>query len=175
MKKDFFAPVAVLFAICLMISAALALTNELTVSIIEGAEKKAAEEAQIEMLPEAEGFTLVENDHLPKEVTEIYRADNGAGYVVIMSVQGYGGDVKIICGINTEGEIVNTKTLSHSETNGIGSKITGEEFATQFIGKDSKLQGVQAITGASISSEAYIAAVKSAFEAYKIAEEGGFN
>ena len=170
MKKEFLIPVVVLFAICLVISAALAFTNEMTAPIIEAAERKTAEEARIEMLPEADGFILVEADGLPKEVSEIYRANNGAGYVVMMTAQGYGGEISIICGISADGAIVNTKTLSHSETSGIGTKITLEEFTDQFIGADSVLLGVEAITGASISSGAYITAVRSALEAYEIVE-----
>ena len=170
MKKEFLIPVAVLFAICLVISAALAFTNEMTAPIIEAAERKAADEARIEMLPEADGFTLLEAEDLPKEVVEIYRANNGAGYVAVLSVSGYGGEIRIICGISSEGRIVETKTLIHTETSGIGNKITLEDFTAQFVGTDSELAGVEAITGASISSNAYIAAVRSALEAYKIIE-----
>ena len=170
MKNQFLRPVVVLVSICLVISAALALTNSLTAPIIEAAAQDAATEAQREMLPDASGFTLIESADLPDGVTEMYRADGGAGYVATVSAKGYAGDIDIICGIDGEGNIVKTKTLSHSETSGVGSKITEPEFMEQFVGKGEGLDGVEAISGATVSSEAYIGAIRSALAAYKTVE-----
>jgi electron transport complex protein RnfG len=50
----------------------------------------------------------------------------------------------------------------------MGSKITEEPFAGQFPGKDAALDGVDVISGATISSKAFISAVKDAFTAYEI-------
>ena len=174
LKKDFLAPIGVLFTICLVISVALAWTNQLTAPIIAQVEWTAANEAKLEVLPLADDFTLVEQEGLPAGVTEVYKAHNGAGYVILMTADGYGGDMKMICGIDSKGLVVNVQVLSHSETSGIGTKVTREEFAAQFVGMDADLAGVQAITGASVSSNAYIAAVRSAVSAYKMVEGGGW-
>ena len=53
----------------------------------------------------------------------------------------------------------------------MGSKTTEEPFRSQFVGKDSSLDGVQAISGATISSTAYINAINDAFAAWNIAKE----
>ena len=173
MIKEILVPVAVLMSICLVISAALALTNELTAPVIAAAEKAAADEARKEVLPAADSFTAVVAENLPPEVTEVYRADNGAGYVIQMSAGGYGGAIKMICGIDASGNIAGIEVLSHSETKGIGDRIEREDFKEQFLLGGSDLSGVQAISGATISSSAYIAAVRSAVEAYKMIEGGG--
>ena len=107
---------------------------------------------------------------LPATVTEVYRADNGAGYVFMLTTKGYGGDMKLICGIDKDGLITQCNTLSQSETKGLGTKTTLPEFRDQFVGKDSSLSGVQTISGATVSSRPYINAIKDAFAAYEIAK-----
>ena len=172
LKREFLMPVAVLFTICLVISAALALTNEVTAPIILAAEQAAADAARLEVLPAAQGFEALDTAGLPDGVTEVYRAANGAGYVMMLTASGYGGDIKMICGIGMDGKITGIRVLSHSETSGIGDKVTRPEFAARFIGADATLSGVEAITGASISSRAYIGAMEGALAAYTIMEGG---
>ena len=169
-KKDFVAPVLVLTIICIVISAALAVTNMITEPIIEETEARNAEAARREVMPEADGFELVEADGLPETVTEVYRATNGVGYVFMLTCDGYGGKdtLNLICGIDSDGLIVATKVLSHSETAGLGSKVADEPFESQFIGKDASLEGVEAISGASRSSGYYINGIKDAFTAFEI-------
>jgi len=171
MKKDFLFPIIALTAICLLISAALAVTNSFTEPVIDKAAAERAEAARAEVIPEADGFEPVRVDNLPASVTEVYRATNGAGCVFMITAAGYGGEIKLICGIGPDGRILETKVLSHSETKGLGSKITEPEFAGQFPGKGSDLSGVDAISGATISSRAYIDAVKDALKAYELVKE----
>lgn len=171
MKKDFVMPILVLTVICLVVSAALAFTNAKTAPIIEETARKTAEAARIEMLPEADSFELMELTDLPGSVTEVYRAENGAGYVFMLETKGYGGIISMICGMDADGVITDCKALSHSETKGLGSKITDSSFRDQFSGTNSSLEGVSTITGASISSGAYINAIRDAFAAYEIARE----
>jgi len=168
MKKEFVLPILVLTLICLFISAALAITNNFTGPVIAKAAADRAEAARSEVIPEADSFELLQVEGLPQTVREVYKTTNNAGYVFMLTVSGYGGDINIICGIAPDGTIISAKTLAHTETKGMGSKITEEPFAGQFPGKDASLEGVDAISGATISSRAYINAVKDAFAAYEI-------
>ncbi len=170
---DFIAPIGVLLLICIIASALLAYTNSITAPIIEAAEEEAAEQARIEVLLEADGFELVEVDGLPETITEVYRATNGVGYVFMITSDGYGGKdtLSMICGIDADGNITDTQVLSHSETVGLGSKITGDDFRSQFVGKDANLDGVDTISGATFSSNYYINAIKDAFTAYNLVKE----
>ena len=84
------------------------------------------------------------------------------------------GDIKLICGIHNDGSIEAVKTLSHSETSGIGSKVVDNAsgYRDNYAGKTAEnYQDVDAVTGATISSKAYKAAIASAFEAYKTVKE----
>lgn len=168
--NDFGKPILVLTLISLIISAALAFTDAKTAPIIEATEKAKAEAARMEVLPEADTFSLLSLE-LPAGVNEVYRADNGAGFVFMLTTKGYGGEIRLICGIDSAGKLVACSTLSQSETQGLGTKITLPSFTDQFVGKDAELQGVDAISGATISSTAYIGAIKNAFAAYEIAKE----
>lgn len=167
MKNDIIKPVAVLVCICLVVTALLAYINSVTAPIIKTSEEKAAAQARAEVLKKADDFELVKMKKLPECVTEVYKAKNDAGYVFMLSVKGYGGEMKLICGINSDGEIEQTKTLSHSETSGLGSKTAEDPYRKQYSGKSEKtLNEVDAVSGATISSNAYIKAVNDAFKAY---------
>ena len=170
--SDFVAPIAVLVIICVVMSCLLALTNNATAPIIEEAERKAKEEARLEVLPGADSFEQLNVDGLPDAVTEVYKAANGAGYTFSLKAQGYGGKgtLNLTVGIDMDGKITGTKVLSHSETVGLGSKITNDEFKNQFPGKDasyvSDIKNIDTISGATRSSNFYRLALTYAFEAF---------
>lgn len=175
MKKNFneiVKPVLVLVCICLVVTALLAYINSVTSPIIAKAEQEKTEQAMSEVLTEAEGFRPVEIDNLPDRVTEIYSAENGSGYVFMLTTKGYGGDMKLICGIKSDGTIEQCKTLSHSETSGLGSKTAEDPYRNQYCGKSADtLSEVDAITGATISSTAYKNAIEDAFKAFDMVKE----
>lgn len=95
----------------------------------------------------------------------------GRSYAVV--VPGYGAEISAVVAITPEGVVRKVQILSHGETPGLGSKITGEDFLAQFEGKkatDPKLEirklggDIDAATGATISSRAILTAVREAFE-----------
>lgn len=169
--SDFVLPIAVLVIICAVMSGLLALTNSATAPIIAEAERKANEEARLEVLSAADSFEKVEADGLPEAVKEVYRAANGAGYTFSITTQGYGGKntLKMAVGIGADGKITGVKVLSHKETAGLGSKITSDEnFCGQFPGLDSNgAAGADTISGATFSSNYYKAAIADAFTAFE--------
>lgn len=89
---------------------------------------------------------------------------------------GYNGNIKLIVGINNQGEVLGVRTLSHQETPGLGDKIElrKSDWVTKFVGKvltseDDKQWHVQKdggdfdqFTGATITPRAYVKAVKRA-------------
>lgn len=172
MMTDFGAPIIVLVLICVVMSGLLALTNSATAPIIEAAERKANEEARLEVLPDADSFLQVEQAGLPDAVKEVYQAENGAGYTFSLTTQGYGGKntLKMAVGIDAEGKLTGVKVLSHKETAGLGSKITSDEnFYGQFPGLDAAgAAAADTISGATFSSNYYKAAIADAFAAFDL-------
>ena len=177
MKKSFneiIKPVLVLVCICLVVTALLAYINSVTSPIIAKAEQEKTEQAMSEVLADSDGFEKLEIENLPDRVTEVYTATNGSGYVFMLTTKGYGGDMKLICGMKSDGTIEQCKTLSHSETSGLGSKTAEDPYRNQYSGKSADtLSEVDAITGATISSNAYKNAIEDAFKAYDMVKEAG--
>ena len=166
MRKDFVMPIAVLSLICLFMSGALAVTNSLTQPVIAAAAAERAETARRDILPHAESFILLEADGLPKTITAVYATTNNAGYLFMITVNGYGGEINLVCGIDADGKIIRTMTLAETETKGIATPVFAKE--PLYIGKDRKLEGIDAVSGATITSNAYKNGILDAFDAFEI-------
>lgn len=167
-----FKPVVVLVVICIVVTGALAATNQVTAPIIEAATIAAENAARTELLPEAEGaFTQVEGVEVAN-VSAIYVADNGTGTVITSSAKGYGGDVVVMTAINPDGTIKQIKVTEQAETKGIGSKVVDTpSYWENYVGVSAAQplvlnQDVDAVTSATVSSMALINAVNAAIEAY---------
>ena len=181
--KSVLAPAAVLFAICVVVAAALAGTNALTRDRIAQAAAQKAEESRMVVLPGAESFEEKDGHYAGMA------GGQAVGYVFETESKGYGGTVKVMTGISTEGEITGVVVLSHSETPGLGANAEKESFREQFKQPAANLAGglsvikfqapqkgeIQAMTGATITSTAVTNAVNSAIEMYQnaYASEGG--
>ena len=97
------------------------------------------------------------------------------GYVVDVITNGYGGELEIIMGVGTDGKICAVKILNSSETAGLGAKASEPEFTDKYKGKNTILSVVkneeadfdeiEAISGATITSEAVTRAVNTGLEA----------
>ena len=172
-KKDFILPISVLSLICLFVSGALAVVNSYTKPVIEGAAAERAAAARKEVIPQADGFELLEVDGLPRTITEVYRATNDTGYIFMITSPGYGGDVKLICSIDPDGKIIKTVTLAQTETKGMATPVFENPHESQYIGKNKNLDGIVGITGATISSNAYKNGIRDAFTAFEIVTAGG--
>ena len=170
LKKTFVMPLLVLTLISVVVSSALALMNTFTQPVISSAAAQRAEIAMTQIIPNAEGFELIDLSNytgIPVTVKEVYRTTNDVGYVFIAAVNGFSGDITIICGVGHDGRIIKTSTLSHTETQGIGTIIEQESFLSTFDGLDHNLEGVDTVTGATISTRAFIHAVSDIHEAFK--------
>ena len=100
------------------------------------------------------------------------------GAAVESTTGGFGGDLKVLVGFDTDGKILGYTLLEHAETPGLGAKADkwfqkGEKG--DIIGMDpkepltvSKDGGqVNAITASTITSRAFLLAVNNAYNAYK--------
>lgn len=166
MFKDFVLPPLVLTVIAGVTTAALVLTEGVTTPIIEEQQAAAADAARVAVLPEADSFTQCTVEEMPEGGIDAYQADNGAGYVITAEARGYGGQLRVMVGIGSDGLITGTEVLVNNETQGLGSRVSEHDFMDQYIGKDSMLEGVQAISGTTISSNAFSNAVKTAYQIY---------
>lgn len=169
MFKEFAMPPLVLTVIAAVVTGALVATESVTTPIIEQQAAAAADAARAVVLPSADSFTQVTVDEMPEGGVDIYEANNGTGYVVTAQAKGYGGMLKVMVGIDSNGLISGTKVLENNETQGLGSKVSEHAFMDQYIGKDSTLEGIETISGTTISSNAFSKAVQNAYQVYGVA------
>ena len=162
--KEFVVPAAILTVICIVISAALALTYNVTEPIIESAKRAEANAARSIVLAGAKDFKEV--SVTTENIVEAYEETTGKGFVITAKANGYGGEMQVMVGIKADGTIDSVKLMENGETEGIGSQTGEAKYTDQYKGKDHKLSGIEAISGATISSGAFRHAVYAAFDAY---------
>ena len=108
--KEFVVPAAVLTAICLVVSGALAGTYQLTEPVIEAAKRAEADASRVVVLPDGKNFEEVSASGLDN-IVDAYKAGNGAGYVITGKAKGYGGDLQVMAGISSDGKITGVKLM----------------------------------------------------------------
>ena len=90
------------------------------------------------------------------------------GVAFTVSGTGYGGTIELMLGLTPEGTIAGVTILKHTETPGLGAKITEARFMGQFVSKNLdnikwalKKDGgeIDQITGATISPRAVVEAL----------------
>jgi electron transport complex protein RnfG len=169
MRKDFIMPILVLSLICLFVTGALALGHNLTQPIIAAAAAERARLTMREVIPHAEGFEPLELGGLPRAVYAAYGTTNNAGYIFIVTPIGYGGYIRMICGINPDGRVIRTAILSHGETPGFGEPVFAESHISRYWGQNRNgIEGISAITGSTITSGAFKNGIRYAFTAFEI-------
>lgn len=146
----------------------LSYVNDLTAPIIEQQQIAAVQESLSVLYGEGETFEPVDAK-LPEEtaITSIYSVNKDgavAGYVYQCAVQGYGDEVTFMVGINTDGTYQGFVPINYSgETSGFGSRIADSEFTSQFDASSID-DGVDTLSGATITSGAVVDGVNEAVE-----------
>ena len=156
-----------LLMVCLISAGLLAGVYELTKADIALAEKNKQENALKGVLPE---FDTIKTDSI--NGAPVFKAFKNGVYVgaaTITSDLGFSDQIVLMVGIDNAKNIVNYEVLSQKETPGLGTKcvdwfkeqINGKSISTDFkVTKDGG--DVDAITAATITSRAFLDAVKKA-------------
>jgi electron transport complex protein RnfG len=172
--------------IALVASALLGFAYQATKGPIAAANKKILENAIKVVSPaDLKDSKLGEMYKLPVEGGDslaCYPVMDTNGKLVVTAIstytnKGFSGHFSIMVGFTPDGTIVNTAVLAHSETPGLGDKMSKSksEWSTQFNGKNPetyKLKvtkdggDVDAITAATISSRAFCDATDRAYTTY---------
>lgn len=170
----------ILCVITLVLGGIVAATFMMTRSPIDDGAVAAKREAYIRTFPNQE-VTPVEDASLQKMIEEKGttgegkdtviisdgavindKSGNKIGYSFIAAAKGYNGNVTVSVGIDLDGVITGIDIVSMNETAGIGAKCAEDSFKEQFIGKSGILssnQDIDAISGATITTDAVVAAV----------------
>ncbi len=176
MSKEIIKLGGILTAITLVITLVLALVNMITSEKI--AQNNINKElAACREIIEADfkdiTNTLPENE----KITAVYEGSkNGKiqGYCVSVLGEGYGGDISMVVGVNSDSAVAGIKIIKHSETPGLGSKAVNDDFRSEYTGKKTPLSVVSgggakeseinAISGATKTTKGVTDAVNMACE-----------
>ncbi|MCB2381244.1 electron transport complex subunit RsxG [Shewanella sp. SR1] len=167
----------------------VAAVNQQTVDKIKQQEQQELMRVLHQLIPDemhdneltAQCTLLLDKDALGTDSPMPAYIATSAGKPVAIAIEaiapdGYNGNIKLIVGIKTTGEVLGVRTLAHQETPGLGDKIDlrKSNWVTQFVGKvlssaDDKQWLVKKdggdfdqFTGATITPRAYVKAVKNA-------------
>ena len=183
--KDIVIPAVALFAICLVASVLLALTNNVTAEKIAQNLVETEKASRMVVMPQAVSFGEAEAKENGLTVCEaLDDKQEVVGYVYTSSAKGYGGSVGVMVGIDNDGVVTGIEILSHAETPGLGANATSDDFKSRFVGKSGELtvdknsndgQNIQAITAATITSKAVTSAVNAAIAEFENIKGGAEN
>ena len=198
MNKDYVAAAKdalVLIIITLIAGLCLGGVYQLTKEPIAHQKELAVTESCKAVFPDEEGFTPVTNfvlsDTTVSEGLALQLKQNGvtvgniytamaadgtvAGYAVeVTSAEGYGGDIRIMCGITSEGVLRGISILEIGETAGLGMRAESvivpqihnldvAEITYTKTGKTSTDE-IDAISGATITTRAFVNMINGALE-----------
>lgn len=191
----------ILFAITLVAGLSLGFVNEVTKEPIAKAKEQAKQEACQEVFQEASSFLLLEGFDSTEaaqvlsqagvtgsDITEVYTATDASGvalgYVIIVTNhEGYAGDIQFSMGVTLDGTLNGISLLSISETPGLGMEA-GDVLVPQFADKQVSAfaytksgatddSQIDAISGATVTTNAVVNGVNAGLVYYQTALEGG--
>lgn len=192
----------ILTLITLVAGLGLGFVREITKAPIAAAQESAKQEAYRSVLPDADSFEAyadfdaaeaasalkdagLELDIVDEVAVAADASGETIGYVVtVTSKEGYGGDIQISTGIESDGTVKGISILSISETAGLGMKATDETFLKQFQEKQvaqfeytksgaSADNQIDALSGATITTSAVTNNVNAALVYYQAVLGGG--
>jgi len=183
-QSSFINMVLALGCICLVCSALLGLVNQVTAEPIAAANLAKTNSSIAAVVPQfdnvpSEDNWVVEVDGKQYTIYPATYEGKVMGYAIQVKPTGFGGTIDMLVGFDAAtGIIYNTSVISHSETPGLGAKISESgagSFRSQFEGMDpaatkltvSKDGGdVDAITASTITSRAFTSGVAEAYKVY---------
>ena len=156
---------------------------------LDGIARANAEKAHLELLktllPGAEAFEVEPYSGEDANIRSVHKSD--LGFVVETTTYGYAGQITMFIGVNNAGRVTGLVVTDAHETFGLGGNVlTDHEFLAQFLNKTGSFEvetqgtdafsgataeaapagdeaiGVDAITGATVTSKAIVRCVNSA-------------
>ena len=164
----------ILFLVSAITSGVLGFTNQLTEERIAEQKRLKTAMAYNAVLPYDGDYTPVEDfdSEMYPTVDSISKAGD-AGYVVELTFSGAQGSITAAVGVDNNNTVTGVSIIGHSETPSLGARITEDSFRDMFVGETEGVAltksggNIEAITSATISSQAVVDAVNTAIEVVK--------
>ena len=102
---------------------------------------------------------------------------NITGYALSVSSKGFGGDVTMALGLTPDGAVNKIAFTELNETAGLGMRANEDSFKDQFVGRSGSVaygtDGLEAMSGATVTSTAVKNAVNAGLNFYETVMKGG--
>ena len=137
------------------------------------------------LLPDSNDFVVEPYTGEDANIRSVHKAENG--FVIETVTYGYAGEITMYIGVNNDGKVTGLVVRDLSETFGLGAEaLTNTEFLKQFLNSSGSFEvvtasadafsgatgevtestgdsiGVDALTGATVTSKAVVRAINSA-------------
>ncbi len=172
MKNDKVKSIIVLTAICLIVTALLAVTNHFTAPVISNAREQKIQNSLKTVLPDMYSINEIKQlpEGTPATVKNVYMVNGDHYAVVLATTSAYSsGDMGITVGISPEGKIVGITLTSYFESKDFGKKT----YPQSFLGLDAAgAESVDVHAGVTYSSKAFKAAIADAFKVIELIKGG---
>ena len=181
MKKPVLLPViAIVVAALILLAASFGLNG----IAAQNAQKDHIQLMQT-LLPDSKEFTLEPYSGEDANIRSVHKAENG--FVIETVTYGYAGEITMFVGVNNDGKVTGLVVRDLSETFGLGKEaLTDNLFLKQFLNSSGSFEvvtaapdafsgatgevtevegdtvGIDALTGATVTSKAIVRAVNSA-------------
>lgn len=153
-----------LLLICAIIAGIVSFVYDITLEKYEANIKETKEKA-ISQIFGKEGLACEE---VAKGVYTVQENGVLIGYCVEAAGKGFGGDIQLMVGYDTEQKIKAVEIIGHSETPGVGDKVKDPNYLANYQEQSGELTlgtDVDKIAGASVSSRGVMAGVNAATKA----------
>ena len=159
MRKIFVPIITIVLAAVILLGLYNGLANERLVY-----EQHDLQEKMEAMLP---GSKYFEPEEYTGEDTNIQKVWKGeTGYIVETVTYGYAGNITMLIGVHNDGYVTGLQIRDMRETYGLGKEaLTDWEFLAQFLRTEGDAEigsGIDAVTGATVTSKAVARSVSSA-------------
>ena len=128
------------------------------------------------LLPGSKDFILEPYEGEDANIRSVHKATD-YGYVIETVTNGYAGEIRMLIGVNNDGKVTGLVVREMNETISLGmNALNDTDFLGHFLNKDTKFKigtdGVDAITGATVTSKAVVRCINSAIS-YVIQDDSG--
>ena len=116
------------------------------------------------LLPGSTNFALEEYTGEDANIHYVYKGETG--YVIGTQTYGYAGYIQMLIGVHNDGYVTGLQVRDMEETYGLGAEaLTDWEFLRQFLHNEGDAEignGIDAISGATVTSKAIARSINSA-------------
>lgn len=103
------------------------------------------------------------------KVKEVYIANDKSAVTMVVTAQGYHEEplIRLVVAMDSTGAITGVKPVDFAETEGVGDRVGKASYLDQYIGQTTT-DGVDALSGATVSSNAVKKAIGKAVDAFEL-------